>query len=116
MKKGLFLAARVTAFCAQTFQSQAHEYDRDDSDHPLRLIAYAVHPVGIAVECRLGLVEIRLRRDPALKEITKPCQHPLQGRVLERRLPRGKLRFGVHPPGSAGGGRGTATAGVSLNS
>lgn len=30
--------------------SPAHVYDRDDSDYPLRYIAYAVHPIGIAVE------------------------------------------------------------------
>ena len=28
----------------------AHDYDRDDSDYPLRYVAYLVHPVGIAVE------------------------------------------------------------------
>lgn len=28
----------------------AHEYDRDDSDHPLRYVAYVLHPVGIAAE------------------------------------------------------------------
>lgn len=28
----------------------AHDYDRDDSDYPLRYIAYALHPVGIALE------------------------------------------------------------------
>lgn len=28
----------------------AHEYDRDDSDYWLRYLAYAVHPVGVALE------------------------------------------------------------------
>ena len=30
--------------------SQAHDYDRDDSDYPLRYVAYVVHPFGIAAE------------------------------------------------------------------
>ncbi|MBN1867790.1 hypothetical protein JW916_10900 [Candidatus Sumerlaeota bacterium] len=28
----------------------AHEYDRNDSDHPLRYAAYLVHPIGILGE------------------------------------------------------------------
>lgn len=43
----LFVAAALLAAPSASF---AHEYDRDDSDHPLRYIAYAVHPVGVAVE------------------------------------------------------------------
>jgi hypothetical protein len=28
----------------------AHDYDRENSDHPLRYVAYVLHPVGIAAE------------------------------------------------------------------
>jgi hypothetical protein len=28
----------------------AHDYDRNDTDNPLRILAYAVHPFGIALE------------------------------------------------------------------
>ncbi|HOE95192.1 MAG TPA: hypothetical protein PLS90_15835 [Candidatus Sumerlaeota bacterium] len=42
------LAAVVLA-CSPTLVS-AHEYDRDDSEHPLRLVGYALHPIGIAAE------------------------------------------------------------------
>ncbi|MFW6303811.1 MAG: OmpA/MotB family protein [Candidatus Sumerlaeota bacterium] len=28
----------------------AHEYDRNDSDYPLRYLAYLVHPIGVALE------------------------------------------------------------------
>lgn len=30
--------------------ARANEYDRDDSDYPLRYVAYVVHPVGVLVE------------------------------------------------------------------
>lgn len=30
--------------------AQAHTYDRDDSEHPLRYMAYVVYPFGIAAE------------------------------------------------------------------
>ncbi len=28
----------------------AHEYDRNDSDNPLRIVAYIVHPIGVVLE------------------------------------------------------------------
>jgi len=28
----------------------AHDYERGDSDYPLRYIAYAIHPIGIVLE------------------------------------------------------------------
>ena len=33
--------------------ASAHEYDRGDSDHPLRYVGYALHPVGMAFEYAL---------------------------------------------------------------
>ena len=50
MKKGLFLAAIVAMLFAIPAKSQAHSYDPDDSDHPLRLIAYVLNPIGVAVQ------------------------------------------------------------------
>ena len=37
----------LVSFATMAF---AHEYDRDDSDYPLRYIAYAAYPFGLAVE------------------------------------------------------------------
>lgn len=50
MKKGFMLTALIAMLMAVPIRSQAHDYDRDDSDHPLRYIGYALHPLGIAVE------------------------------------------------------------------
>ena len=49
--KRLFLALLMGgAFMLSSGTASAHVYDRDDSDHPLRYVAYALHPVGMAVE------------------------------------------------------------------
>ncbi len=51
MKKIWIAAFLVLAFCAfASSPASAHDYDCNDSEHPLRYIAYAVHPVGVAVE------------------------------------------------------------------
>lgn len=50
MKIKLFAILFALALLAIPTGSQAHCYDRDDSDYPLRYIAYAVYPLGIAVE------------------------------------------------------------------
>ena len=50
MKKGFFIAAAIVLFLAVPTKSEAHDYDRDDSEHPLRYVAYAIHPIGIALE------------------------------------------------------------------
>ena len=53
MKKTLLAALFALALLGLPATSQAHVYDRDDSDYPLRYVAYAVHPIGIAVEYAL---------------------------------------------------------------
>ena len=40
----------LVGFCLLSSMASAHSYDRDDSDYPLRVVAYVVHPVGIAME------------------------------------------------------------------
>lgn len=50
MKKALLLAALALMFAAAPATSFAHSYDTDDSDNPLRLVAYVLHPVGVAVQ------------------------------------------------------------------
>jgi hypothetical protein len=50
MKKTLFTALFAAMLLALPTAGQAHVYDRDDSDYPLRYIAYALYPVGLAVE------------------------------------------------------------------
>ena len=42
-----FLAALIVSFAPA---ASAHEYDREESDMWLRYVAYALHPVGIALE------------------------------------------------------------------
>lgn len=51
MKKRIFAALLLGAMMfAVAPAANADEYDRDDSDMWLRYVAYAVHPIGIAVE------------------------------------------------------------------
>lgn len=50
MKKTLLAAAFAISLLALPSVSQAHVYDSDDSDHPLRYVAYALHPIGVAAE------------------------------------------------------------------
>lgn len=50
MKKGIFVAAIAGLLFAMPTRSDAHDYDRDDSDHILRYVAYVVHPIGMAVD------------------------------------------------------------------
>ncbi|MCL5271639.1 MAG: hypothetical protein M1457_14040 [bacterium] len=50
MRKLLVAALLATALLALPARAGAHEYVRGDSDYPLRYIAYALHPFGIAVE------------------------------------------------------------------
>ena len=44
----LWLVAALTVCFAPA--ASAHQYDRDNSDMWLRYVAYALHPVGIALE------------------------------------------------------------------
>lgn len=44
---GLLLVAVVLAVAAPV---SAHDYDRDDSDNPWRLVAYWLHPLGYGLE------------------------------------------------------------------
>ena len=50
MKKGLSLAALAALLFALPATSQAHSYDPDSSEHPLRYVAYVLHPVGVLVQ------------------------------------------------------------------
>jgi hypothetical protein len=50
MKKKLLGILFALALLLTPAAGRAHEYDRDDSDYPLRYVAYAVHPFGIAAE------------------------------------------------------------------
>ena len=50
MKKALILAAMTAFLFAMPTSGRAHDYDPDDSEHPLRYIAYVVHPVGVALQ------------------------------------------------------------------
>ncbi len=51
MKRKLFAALLVGVVMAFMVPvANAHEYDSDDDDMWLRYVAYAVHPVGVAIE------------------------------------------------------------------
>lgn len=43
----LTLAAALLVAAAPAF---AHDYDRDESDHPLRVLSYVIHPIGVVLE------------------------------------------------------------------
>jgi hypothetical protein len=50
MKKNALVAALAIAAAAMlAVPAAAHRYDRTH-DHPLRLVGYALHPVGVAAE------------------------------------------------------------------
>lgn len=50
MKKTLIATLFALALTALPTVSQAHVYDRENSDYPLRYVAYALYPIGMAVE------------------------------------------------------------------
>lgn len=50
MKKLSVVLLLTAALCALPSPAAAHEYDRDDSDMWIRYLAYALHPIGIALE------------------------------------------------------------------
>lgn len=72
----------------------AHEYDKDDSDHPLRYVAYALHPIGVAVE----YVVLR----PTHEMVSQPVLHDIFGhQPFERdwwRAQHDPLHAGVMEP------------------
>ena len=71
MKK-LFAALLLTVLIGGFAPAaNAHEYDRDDDDMWLRYVAYAVHPVGVAVEY------VALR--PIHWVVSRPCLNVVFG-------------------------------------
>ena len=50
MKKLIAAGLMGLAMMGMSQRADAHVYDRDDSDHPLRIVSYALHPVGMLVE------------------------------------------------------------------
>jgi hypothetical protein len=50
MKKLLMGLALVVAVTAWTTDARAHDAYDDSQSHPLRLLAYAIHPVGFGLE------------------------------------------------------------------
>jgi len=47
---GLLAVLLVAVVLAIAQPAGAHDYDRGNSDHPLRLVAYFFHPIGIGLE------------------------------------------------------------------
>ncbi|GAB4324262.1 MAG: hypothetical protein Kow0059_19820 [Candidatus Sumerlaeia bacterium] len=51
MKKKILAGVMMAAcFVLLSGVASAHDYDRDDDGHPLRIVAYLMHPVGLALE------------------------------------------------------------------
>ncbi len=50
MKKKLTIALLAMFVISAAAPTMAHRYRRAQNDHPMRLVAYVLHPVGIAVE------------------------------------------------------------------
>lgn len=47
---GLVLAAICAATLTVASPVLADEYDEDSAGHPLRIVAYVLHPVGVAID------------------------------------------------------------------
>lgn len=47
---GLTLVALAMLAIASATPSRADDYDEKSSGHPLRIIAYVLHPVGVAID------------------------------------------------------------------
>ncbi|MCB2155378.1 hypothetical protein KQI84_10865 [bacterium] len=50
MKRKLGIALLALGMVALTIPAAAHRYSRVTDGHPLRLVAYIFHPVGVALE------------------------------------------------------------------
>ena len=50
MKRKAALAALTILMASMIVPASAHRYNRVDDGHPLRLVAYALHPIGIGLE------------------------------------------------------------------
>lgn len=50
MKKTMLILLVMGFVISARTPAVAHEYDRGDSDNPVRIAAYLFHPLGIAVE------------------------------------------------------------------
>ena len=53
MKRTFIAALFALALLAAPKIASANVYDRTDGDHPLRYVAYLVHPLGVAVDYAL---------------------------------------------------------------
>ncbi len=53
-RRGGLLGLVLAGVCAMTLSfaspALADEYDEDSAGHPLRIVAYVLHPVGVAIE------------------------------------------------------------------
>ena len=47
---GLVLALLAALTLSFTSPALADEYDEDSAGHPLRIVAYVLHPVGVAID------------------------------------------------------------------
>jgi len=47
---GLLAVVLVAMVLAVAAPVSAHDYQRNRSDHPLRLVAYVLHPIGLGLE------------------------------------------------------------------
>ena len=50
IRRALVAAALAPSVLATPFAAAADEYDDEKSGHPLRVIAYVVHPVGLLID------------------------------------------------------------------
>ena len=68
MKRLLSAGLLGAMLLCMPLQADAHEYDSDDSDHPLRYVAYVLHVPGKAVEKLVLRPVHRLVMRPAVAE------------------------------------------------
>lgn len=78
MKKLMLVGAIASLVIVGSAAGWAHEYDKDDSDYPLRYVAYALYPVGQTVEYALLRPVHYMVSQPALSKVFghEPCEPP----------------------------------------
>ena len=79
MKQVWMASLTMLALAAMPERAAAHEYDRGDSDHPLRYVAYALHPIGWTAE----MVVLR----PFHRFVHKPTAGEVMGHDLDHSHP-----------------------------
>ncbi len=50
IRRGIAITLLATALSVGAMSARADRYDSTESGHPLRIVAYALHPVGVLID------------------------------------------------------------------